>query len=177
MDRNYSGEMQKVTVVKHLTFTHTDHTREVFPVGTYDVPVEVARVDYFRHHTDDPPAPLPAPGSAAHNHLMAQEVAAARAAQTKRAQEEATARAVRSSLDPAQMLELARPQIEAALRIELEPRIRAETEANVRAELEPLLRSEAEATLRPALEASLRTEIEASVRAEMAAADTGKKGK
>ena len=60
---NYSGETKRMTIVKHFWFTHADQVREQFPMGTYEMPVEVANHWYAQHHSDTPPESLPQPGT------------------------------------------------------------------------------------------------------------------
>lgn len=167
----YSGEMIEVVVIQPCTYTHPNQEREVFPVGTYRVPVEVAKSEYFQHHTNTPPPPLPSPGTAAFNTLTNQRMREAMLRNNEAARRDGELRTAAAAATPEAVAATIRAQMEPGLRTQIEIELRAELESKVRIEITEQIMLEARV--------ALHTEIENEVRLELAAAsaDLPKRGR
>ena len=165
----YSGETKTMTFTKHFTFTHPDHTQEVFPVGTLDVPVEVADHWYAQHHTANPPTEPPKPGTPAYadrlrgelsernetNRLLAQQNALI-AGNVNKQEIEAQVRA-EFTAKLVQEAEASRAAIEAQVREEMTAKLTAEYEAKLAAETD---------TARATIEAEVLEKLKADKKAK-----------
>lgn len=139
----YSGNVVSITVTDPCTITHPDQSREVFPVGTYEVPVEVANLPYFKYHTNNPPPPAPNPGTPEHAEMLRQESVAMMSRARLSAEQNAMAAAgVDRANAEVQFRAQMTNQIREEMRAELTPMIRAEVADSVRAEVEAEVRNE-----------------------------------
>lgn len=140
---DYSGEAVTKTVVEPCLYTHPDQMREQFPRGTYGVPIEVANSAYFQFHTNEPPPPMPSPGTPEHAEMMRKETVGMMSKARLSAEQGAMAKAGvdRANLEVQVRAEIT-TQIREEMRVELTPVIRAEVADEVRAEVEAQVRAE-----------------------------------
>lgn len=165
----YSGETRTMTFTHHFTFTHPDHTQEVFPVGTLDVPVEVADHWYAQHHTANPPTEPPKPGTPAYADHLRRELSERNETNRLLAQQnELIASGVNKQSIEAQV----RADYEAKLaegaeaaRVAIEAQVREEMTAKLTAEYEAKLAQETDAA-RAAIEAEVLEKLKADKKAK-----------